>query len=197
MEHRHLCKYNLLITRRRTSRMSLRIAKNGDVRVSVPFNVSKEEVYAFIDKHSEWIERARERLRQKYMTRDSFFAQLPLHTKAEWKVAETKLNGIIEPLVKKYVDIMGVAFPSIFFRATISRWGCCYTTRNAICFSLYLLLLPDLCIEHVVVHELAHLLEPNHSPRFYALMDQYFPRWREIRALTRRISGMEAVGRII
>jgi predicted metal-dependent hydrolase len=47
------------------------------------------------------------------------------------------------------------------------------------------------CIEHVVVHELAHLLVPNHSPRFYAVMDKFFPRWKEAREETKRISRME------
>jgi len=45
-------------------------------------------------------------------------------------------------------------------------------------------------VEHVVVHELCHLFEPSHNARFHALMDKYFPRWREARAETRRISNM-------
>ena len=62
---------------------------------------------------------------------------------------------------------------------------------SKLAFSVYLLLLPDWCIEHVVVHELAHLLEPNHSKRFYAIMDRFFPRWKEARKETKRISKME------
>lgn len=62
---------------------------------------------------------------------------------------------------------------------------------SKLAFSVYLLLLPDWCIEHVVVHELAHLLEANHSKRFYAIMDRFFPRWKEARKETKRISKME------
>lgn len=54
-------------------------------------------------------------------------------------------------------------------------------------FSVYLLLFPDWIVEHVVVHELAHLIEPNHGPRFYRVMDRHFPRWREAREITRKI----------
>ena len=43
------------------------------------------------------------------------------------------------------------------------------------------------CVEHVVVHELCHFLEPSHNARFHALMDKYFPRWREARQETHRI----------
>ena len=49
------------------------------------------------------------------------------------------------------------------------------------------LLLPEWCTEHVVVHELCHLLELNHSVRFYELMDKYFPCWKEARKITRKI----------
>ena len=76
---------------------------------------------------------------------------------------------------------MGVRPQEIRFRAMISRWGTCKTRERIVCFSLYLLLLPEWCIEHVVVHELCHLLEPSHNARFHTLMDKYFPRWRESR----------------
>jgi predicted metal-dependent hydrolase len=53
------------------------------------------------------------------------------------------------------------------------------------------LLLPEWCVEHVVVHELCHLLEPAHNARFHQLMDCYFPRWREARKEIRRVSEMK------
>ena len=46
-------------------------------------------------------------------------------------------------------------------------------------------------LEHVVVHELCHLLEPSHNARFHALMDKFFPRWKEARKETRQICKME------
>ena len=55
----------------------------------------------------------------------------------------------------------------------------------------YVLLLPKWCVEHVVVHELCHLLEPSHNARFHALMDKYFPRWREARKETHKICKLE------
>ena len=74
------------------------------------------------------------------------------------------------------------------FKPMISRWGVCRVKGRSICYSTYLLLLPDWCVEHVVVHELCHLLEPSHNAHFHALMDKYYPRWREARKETRRIS---------
>jgi len=178
----------IVITRRRTSRLSMRIVKNGDVHVSVPLNAPEADVKDFIERNRAWIERARQKTADRQQARRDFFAQLPLKTKAQWMDARTRLDDIVQPLVEQHAKALGVKPKTIFYRATISRWGCCYGGVRAICFSLYLLLLPEWCIEHVVVHELVHLLVPNHGPDFYALMDRHFPRWREARAETRRIS---------
>lgn len=179
---------SIVITLRRTSRLSMRIVKNGDVHVSVPLHAPEADVYAFIERNKAWIEQARKKTAERQQTRKDFFAQLPLKTKEQWMDARDRLNAIVQPLLERHAKAMGVQPQTVFYRATISRWGCCFAGARSICFSLYLLLLPEWCIEHVVVHELVHLLVPNHGPDFYALMDRHFPRWREARAETRRVS---------
>ena len=181
----------LTVTRRRTTRLSMRIAKNGDVLVSVPYHTTDEQVKEFVSRHAEWIKQAQKKTAEREQVRQAFYAQLPLTTRAQWDDARNRLDAIVRPLLVRHAAEMGVEPSTVYYRATISRWGCCYPARRAICLSLYLLLLPEWCIEHVVVHELAHLLVSNHGPRFYAIMDQHFPRWREARAETRRISRME------
>ena len=86
---------------------------------------------------------------------------------------------------------MGVCPNAISYKPTISRWGQCNIKKRTINISIYVLLLPEWCVEHVVVHELCHLLEPSHNSRFYTLMDKYFPRWREARKETRRICRLK------
>ncbi|MBQ9533864.1 MAG: DUF45 domain-containing protein [Prevotella sp.] len=176
------------ITVRRTSRLSMRIAQNGDVHVSVPYGVGKAEVMQFIEKNKAWIAKAQKRRKESLQQRSDFYAQLPLETTLQRVQATQRLTPLIKQLVERYAQLMGVEPKHITFKPTISRWGCCYTRTATLCFSLYLLLLPEWCIEHVVVHELVHLLVPNHSPAFYALMDRYFPRWREARKTTQMIS---------
>ena len=80
---------------------------------------------------------------------------------------------------------MGVQPSQIKIRATKSRWGSCNYSTKSITFSSYLLLLPIDCIEHIVVHEMAHLLVPNHSTNFYKTMENHFPNWKEIRKKTK------------
>ena len=145
------------ITYRRTKRLSMRIVKNGDVHVSAPIGTPRDRVLQFVNDNKEWIAQARKSTYERQKQQFDFFHQLPLQTRAQWDEARTRLDAIVRPLVAHYAPLMSVAPATIFYRATISRWGCCYTDRRALCFSLYLLLLPDWCIEHIVVHELAHL----------------------------------------
>jgi predicted metal-dependent hydrolase len=89
-------------------------------------------------------------------------------------------------MIERYSVVMGVRPSALSFKPMKSRWGVCNVKNRSIRFSTYLLLLPDWCVEHVVVHELCHLLEPSHNARFHALMDKYFPQWKEARKETSR-----------
>ena len=179
---------SIIICYRRTHRLSMRIVKNGDVHVSAPYGLSRDVVMAFIQENQGWIERARQRREARDKAAQSFYDQLPLATQAQRNEATARAEALIVPMVEKHARAIGVGPQTVYFSATTSRWGVCYPKRSRIGFSLYLLLLPEWCVEHVVVHELCHLIEPSHNERFYALMDRYYPRWREARAETRRLS---------
>ena len=179
------------VTYRRTSRLSMRIVKNGDVHVSAPIGMPKAEIEQFIEEHSEWIAEARKKTYERQKRRADFYNQLPLRTRAQADDALQRLKALIEPMVGRHSKEMGVEQPIVYYKAMISRWGVCNVKDKAICFSAYLLLLPEWCVEHVVVHELCHLLEPSHNARFHTLMDKFFPRWREARKATHQICSME------
>lgn len=183
--------FQVVITYRKTHRLSMRVVKNGDIHVSAPLGISKSVVDEFIEKNRDWMTQARKQRLQNENARNSFFNQLELDSKEKYSEAVRKLNAIVLPFVEKYSKQMNVAPNGIYYRAVISRWGCCLIKSKKIYFSLYLLLLPEWCIEHIVVHELAHLLVPNHSKAFYEIMNVHFPRWKEARKETKRISRME------
>ena len=168
--------------------MSMRIVKNGDVHVSAPIGISKKEVEAFISQHQEWIVEARKKTAERQKQRADFYDQLPLSTRAQKVEAKEKIRALVEPMIEWHSKEMGVRPTAVSYRPMISRWGVCKVKDGSICYSTYLLLLPDWCVEHIVVHELCHLLEPSHNARFYTLMDKYYPKWREARKETRRIA---------
>lgn len=188
--------YQVVITYRKTQRLSMRVVKNGDIHVSAPLGVNQTDVYEFIEKNRDWMSDAHKRKLQSENTRYNFFNQLELNTEEKQAIAVQKLDSIISPLVEKYAKQMDVSPNKIYYRAVISRWGCCQLKSKEIYFSIYLLLLPNWCIEHVVVHELAHLIVPNHSKSFYEIMDTYFPRWKEARKETKRICRMSKISEL-
>ena len=175
------------ITYRRTSRLSMRIVKNGDVHVSAPIGLSRSKIEAFIEENREWIAKARQNTLNRIEQRARFYDQLPLSTPAQVREAHARIQSVVEPMVAHYAALMGVHPTSVVYKPTISRWGQCNIKTRSICISTYVLLLPNWCIEHVVVHELCHLLEPSHNTRFHALLTQFFPRWREARKETHRL----------
>lgn len=162
------------ITFRNTTRLSIRITSRNDIHVSAPYHMPKQTILDFIKKNENWIQKALENNAEAQKKRLSFFEQLPLDTREQRRNVTLKINEIIPPLIEKYSKLMNVQPSTITYKATISKWGSCQTKTRRISFSVYLLLLPLHCIEHVVVHELAHLIVPNHSADFYAVMDRLF-----------------------
>ena len=85
------------------------------------------------------------------------------------------------------VERLSVAYPPLRLRAMQARWGSC-SAAGVITLNPRLLQAPRDCIDYVIVHELCHLREHNHGKRYYALLDQVLPDWRERRE---RLNGCE------
>lgn len=85
------------------------------------------------------------------------------------------------------VEHLGVAYPDLAIRVMRSRWGSC-SPKGKITLNVKLIQVPKLYIDYVIFHELCHLQEPNHTPRFYELLDRVLPDWRERRE---RLNGFE------
>lgn len=81
-------------------------------------------------------------------------------------------------LVPACEERVGVHAASIALRRMKSRWGSCTSGKKTIRLNTALAECPPECLEMVLVHELCHLLESNHGPRFHALMDLHCPSWR-------------------
>ena len=86
------------LTYKRTSRLSMRIVRNGEVHVSAPIDMSRKEVETFINEHQEWIVEARKKTAERQNQRASFFNQLPLTTKAQKVEATERVRALKEPI---------------------------------------------------------------------------------------------------
>ncbi len=92
-----------------------------------------------------------------------------------------QLRELIPPLIARWEPILGVQVAEWGVKAMKTRWGSCNTQARRIWLNLDLVRKPPSYLEYVVVHEMVHLLERGHGPRFRALMDRFLPGWRETR----------------
>lgn len=90
-----------------------------------------------------------------------------------------QLNSLLPELFIKWQDIIGVTANEVRIKDMKTRWGTCNIRDKRIWINLQLSKKPKECLEYVVVHELVHLLERSHGPKFKALMTKFLPNWNE------------------
>ena len=147
--------------------LSLHIDETLQVVVRAPRWVPKAEVDRFVRSHENWIQKATERQRR----RNEQEAQL-----TEKRITELKALAKAElPRRTAYfAKIMGVTPTSVKITSAKKRFGSC-SGQNGICYSWRLMLYPSEAIDYVVVHELAHIRQKNHSPAFYREIEKILP----------------------
>ena len=168
------------LSRKRVKNLNLRIARDGShVDVSAPSWVSEDEVRGFVRRKAAWIESHLAQAADTPMARAS---QATSEEVARWREV---VSACVPALIAAWEPIMGVRAGKVAYRNMTSRWGSCQPSTGRICINVRLALYPPECLEYVVVHELCHLLERGHGPRFHQLMDAFMPDWKQRRAKLR------------
>ncbi|MEA4823545.1 MAG: M48 family metallopeptidase [Clostridiaceae bacterium] len=163
--------YELIRSGRRT--IAVQVGEAGHVTVRAPLRMPTREIDAFVTAHAEWIRRHREQRR----SREAAAQTIALTPKLTACLKEQGKQALPK-LVWKWAELLGVTPAGITLTNAATRWGSC-GANGRICLSVRALLLPERCLEYIVVHELAHLKEHNHSARFYAVVERVMPDWRE------------------
>ena len=89
-----------------------------------------------------------------------------------------QIKETVPTLLAKWQPLMGVQVKRFFVQRMKTKWGSCNSGSGTIRLNTELAKKPGECLEYIVVHEMAHLLEPTHNQRFVALMDQFMPKWQ-------------------
>ncbi len=103
-----------------------------------------------------------------------------------WYREQVRLRAA--PMFERWAEVLGVEFSEWRIRKMSTRWGSCNAREKRIWLGLDLAKKSDECLEYVVVHELVHLLEPGHGPRFVARMDRALSNWRDLK---RKLNALE------
>jgi predicted metal-dependent hydrolase len=161
----------VLVRHRRARRYILRVLDDGTLRVTLPRWGSKREAQAFVETSASWIARQRQ----------SAFAASRLRRDP---LAEKNLRqrGVQElpPRLLSLAEGLGIAVTRVSIRNQRSRWGAC-SARGSITLNWRLILVPDFVRDYVMVHELMHRRELNHSERFWRHVAAACPRYEEAR----------------
>ena len=168
--------YELIRSRRRT--LALEITRDCRVLVRAPLRLSQAKIDAFVESHTVWIQAHLEQQRQRMTSAP------PPPTEADITALKAKARAILPGKVAYWSEKMGVRPTGLKITAARKRYGSC-SGKNSLCFSCFLMDCPEEAIDLVVVHELCHIREKNHGPRFYALLGQYLPDYKERKKLLR------------
>ena len=99
----------------------------------------------------------------------------------------TQLRQAIPPLIARWEPVMGVKVERFFIQRMKTKWGSCSPAAGHIRLNAELAKKPKDCLEYIVVHEMVHLLEPTHNPRFVALLERFMPKWQFYRDVLNRL----------
>ncbi|MDX8404735.1 MAG: SprT family zinc-dependent metalloprotease [Mariprofundus sp.] len=99
----------------------------------------------------------------------------------------SQLKETVPALIAKWEPLLGVKVQRFFVQRMKTRWGSCNHATGSIRLNSELAKKPPECLEYIVVHEMAHLLEPTHNDRFVSLMDSFMPNWRAQRDALNRL----------
>lgn len=183
MEKKNIA-YRVIRSSRRT--IAIQICADGGVLVRCPRRMDAEAIQAFVQSRSGWIE--------KHLAKQAALPKLPAFTDAELRDLAQKALRIIPERVACFAPLIGVSYGRISIRNQRSRWGSCSGKGN-LNFNCLLMLAPDEVVDYVVVHELCHRKEMNHSKRFWAEVERILPDYK-VRKKWLKENGTALIGRL-
>ena len=158
--------YRLVRSSRKT--IAIQIMPDGELVVRAPRNMPGDTIGKFLSEKRSWIEKHRPQQEE----------AAPKFTDAQIRALADRAVTVIPERVAHYASIVGVTYGNITIRNQHTRWGSCSSKGN-LNFNCLLMLAPGEVMDYVVVHELCHRKEMNHSPKFWAEVERILPDYRE------------------
>ena len=161
--------YKLIRSKRKT--ISVEINERCEVVVRAPLRIGQKEIDKFVFEKRDWIEKALKTMQKRAENRK-------IYTDEDIKALYKKASEILPDRLEFWTNVTGFSPTGVKITSAKKRFGSC-SPKNSLCFSFYLFDYPSAAIDYVIVHELCHIKEHNHSARFWALVQKYMPDYKE------------------
>jgi len=167
-------KYSIVRSKRRT--VSIMIRETGEVEIRAPYSTSNRTISEFVESKRDWIEKNVNKMKQKAIDRE----KIPAFSDEERRQLIDKAMKLIPARVSFFAPLVGVSYGNITIRNQKTIWGSCSGKGN-LNFNYMLAALPEEILDYVVVHELCHRLEMNHSSKFWTEVERVLPDYKKMR----------------
>jgi len=171
--HKRKVPYTLKVSNR-AKRLRLAVYCDGAFVVTAPKNIHPNIIEKFIIQRSQWV-----------LDKIDYFSNFSgsfktKNTKADYLEYKEKAHNIAEEKILKFNKLYKFKFNKINIKNQKTRWGSCSRKGN-LNFNYKIALLPERLSEYIIVHELCHLGEFNHSRKFWNLVSKGIPDYLEIK----------------
>ena len=175
---RHPFEYEIIYSSRKT--IAIQVTRDGRVLVRSPRQCSRSYIDNFVSNNENWVLKHLASVKElEEQKKSAASSHPPLSSKDRSRYIEIA-RDIFTRKTEYYACIIGVSYGRISIREQKTRWGSCSSKGN-LNFNWRLILAPEEVLDYVVVHELAHRREMNHSKAFYAIVESVLPDYRKAR----------------
>ena len=164
--------YTVIRSRRKT--LSVQVTRDGRVEIRAPLRTADAEIRCFLEKHRRFLEKHLQEAQALQQAK----AGVRKLTAAETAELKKKAKQVFPERAAYWAPRIGVRPGRIAVRCQKTRWGSC-SSKGSLNFNCLLMLAPAGVIDYIVVHELCHLKQMNHSKRFYAEIEKVLPDYRQ------------------
>ncbi len=176
MNHVYQIKYS-----RRAKYMRLTVRSADQVVLTVPFGMEVERIHHFLQAKADWLTKAIDHMRRRGPSVGTGGSRV------EYIQLKEQAREVISNRVRHFAALYGLSYGRISIRNQRTCWGSC-SKRGNLNFNYRLVKLEETLRDYVIVHELCHLLEFNHSPRFWGQVERACPDYHVLRKRVRKFS---------
>ena len=176
--------YTIVRSNRKTA--AVQVTEDGRVLVRCPNRTTDAEAKKILDAHRHWVQKQLDAIENR--------PKLPPLTTAQIHDLANRMVPVLERKLPHYAALLGVSYGNVTVRNQRTLWGSCSGKGN-LNFNCLLMLAPPAVMDYVMVHELCHRLEMNHSAAFWANVERVIPDYRVHRQWLQQHGG-ELIARL-